>query len=70
MTVGLTRRSNLAAHAGADLLLCATGALNAQTLPNGVDALEGLAAALADHQLDRTYAEEAAARVIALRSAP
>jgi beta-N-acetylhexosaminidase len=64
------QRAVMAAHAGADLLLCSTGTLNAETLPDGVDALEALTAALADHRLDRPYAEAAAARVIALRSNP
>jgi beta-N-acetylhexosaminidase len=62
------RRAVLAAHAGADLLRCTTGTLNAETLPDGVEALEGLAAAIATHRLDRAYAEAAAARVFALRS--
>jgi beta-N-acetylhexosaminidase len=64
------QRALMAAHAGADLLLCTTGTLNAETLPDGVDALEALAAALAERRLDRTYAEAAAARVIALRTHP
>ena len=64
------QRALMAAHAGADLLLCTTGALNAETLPDGIDALEALAAAIAEHRLDRIYAEAAAARVIALRTHP
>jgi beta-N-acetylhexosaminidase len=64
------QRALMAAHAGADLLLCTAGTLNDQTLPDAVNALEGMAAALADHRLDRSYAEAAAARVIALRSNP
>jgi beta-N-acetylhexosaminidase len=64
------QRAVLAAHAGADLLLCSTATLNDSTLSSGIDALDGMVAALADGRLQRSYAEQAAARVIALRSDP
>jgi beta-N-acetylhexosaminidase len=62
------QRALAAAHAGADLLLCATGSLNFETLPDGVNALQALTAALAGHRLDRRYAQAAAARVLSLRA--
>jgi hypothetical protein len=65
-----SQRAVLAAHAGDDLLLCATETDNGATFASGVDALNGLPAALAAGRLDRSYAEQAAARVIALRSQP
>lgn len=64
------QRAVLAAHAGADLLLCSTESDDSTTLSSGLDALEGLVAALANNRLDRRYAEEAAGRVISLRSNP
>jgi beta-N-acetylhexosaminidase len=62
------QRALAAAHAGADLLLCATGSLNTETLPDGVNALQALTAGLAGHRLDRHYAQAAAARVLTLRA--
>ena len=67
---GFAQRAVMAAYAGEDLLLCATQTPDSATLPSGVAALNGLAAALSDHRLYRTTAERAAARVIALRSDP
>ena len=67
---GFAQRGLLAAHAGADLLLCSTTNVNDNTPANGIAVLNGLIGALASHRLDRIYAEQAAARVIALRSNP
>ena len=67
---GFAQRGVLAAHAGADLLLCSTQNVNDNSPANGIAALSGLAGALANHQLSRPYAELAAARVIQLRSSP
>jgi hypothetical protein len=67
---GFAQRSVLAAHAGADLLLCSTQNVNDNSPANGIAALSGLAGALANRQLSRPYPELAAARVIQLRSSP
>jgi beta-N-acetylhexosaminidase len=67
---GFAQRGLLAAHAGADLLLCSTTNVNDNTPANGTAVLDALVAALSSHHLDRTYAEQAAARVITLRSSP
>ncbi len=61
-------RAALAARAGADLLLCAELNPEANTPAEGGLALEGLTTALADGRLGRAAAEQAAARVIRLRS--
>jgi hypothetical protein len=60
----------LAADAGADLLLCSVTNPNDNTPANGIAALDGLTAGLRDHKLSRPYAQQAAGRVIALRSKP
>ena len=65
---GFAQRAVMAAYAGEDLLLCATETLGSATLPSGIAALDGLTVALQQHRLYRTTAEQAAARVIALRS--
>jgi beta-N-acetylhexosaminidase len=65
---GFAQRGVLAAHAGADLLLCSTQNVKDNSPANGIAALSGLAGALANHQLSRPYAELAAARVIQFRS--
>ena len=62
-----SQRAVLAAHAGADLLICSTTDVDANTPQEGVDALDGLAQAIASGSLSRTYAESAAARIVALR---
>ena len=67
---GFSQRGVLAADAGADLLLCSVTNPNDNSPANGIAALEGLAAALRDHKLSRTDAQQAARRVIALRSTP
>jgi beta-N-acetylhexosaminidase len=61
------RRGVLAAAGGADLVLCAARTVNANTPGIGVAALHGISAAIASGQISRTSAEQAAARVIALR---
>ncbi len=64
---GFARRAVLAATAGADLLLCSVPDANANTPSNGAAALGGLAQALRSGLLSRRVAEQAAARVLALR---
>jgi beta-N-acetylhexosaminidase len=67
---GFAERGLLAAHAGADLLLCATTNPNDNTQANGIAVLNAVSGALANQSLERSYAEQAAARIIALRSDP
>ncbi len=67
---GFAERGLLAAHAGADLLLCATTNPNDDTPANGIAVLNAVSGALANQGLERSYAEQAAARIIALRSDP
>jgi beta-N-acetylhexosaminidase len=67
---GFAQRGLLAAHAGADLLLCATTNPNDNTPANGIAVLNALSRALANHTLQRSYAEQAVARIVSLRSNP
>ena len=67
---GFAQRSVLAAQAGADLLLCSVPVAQDNTPANGLAALNGLKAALAGGSLSRNTAQQAAARVIALRAQP
>ena len=62
----LARRAVLAASAGADLVLCATTNPNNNTPSIGITARNAIASALG-HQLGRGAAQQAAARVLALR---
>jgi hypothetical protein len=57
---GFAQRGVLAAHAGADVPPCSTQKVNDNSPANGIAALSGLAGALANHQLSRSYAELAA----------
>jgi beta-N-acetylhexosaminidase len=66
----LAQRGVLAAGAGADLVLCSAPNVYANTPAEGAAVRDGIASALADRRLARAAAEQAAARVIALRSAP
>jgi beta-N-acetylhexosaminidase len=63
----LGTRSLRAAVAGADLILCAATNPNDNSPSIGLSALHALASALADHRLSQTSAEQAAARILALR---
>jgi beta-N-acetylhexosaminidase len=65
---GFAQRAVLAARAGADLLLCAVVVAQDNTMANGVSALDGLVTGLAQGTLSRVAAQQAAARVIALRA--
>jgi beta-N-acetylhexosaminidase len=66
---GLSRRAVLAAQAGADLLLCTVDVASQNTPANGLAALTDLASALErGGTLARAAAQQAAARVIALRA--
>ena len=65
---GFARRGVLAAQAGADLLLCSVLVPQDNTPANGLAALGGIQAGLARGTLDRASAQQAAARVIALRA--
>jgi beta-N-acetylhexosaminidase len=65
----VARRAVLAASAGADLILCATTNPNNNTPSIGITARNAIAAALG-HQLGRGAAQQAAARVLALRASP
>jgi beta-N-acetylhexosaminidase len=67
---GFGQRGLLAAQAGADLLLCTVDIASQNTPANGVAALDALAAALGRGTLSRAAAQQAAARIIALRSNP
>ena len=62
----LARRAVLAASAGADLILCATTNPNNNTPSIGITARDAIASALG-HQLGRAAAQQAVARVLALR---
>jgi beta-N-acetylhexosaminidase len=63
----LSRRSVLAAGAGADLILCAATDPARNTPQDGITALHALAAALGKGQLSLTSARQSAARILALR---
>jgi beta-N-acetylhexosaminidase len=62
------RRGIRAARAGADLLLCSALTASENTPAEGVTVLNGLARALASGRLNRMSAEQAAQRVISLRT--
>jgi beta-N-acetylhexosaminidase len=64
------RRGALAALAGEDLLLCSARNVNENSPTEGIAVLRGIAAALAAGTIRREDAEEAAARVLALRANP
>jgi beta-N-acetylhexosaminidase len=64
---GLGRRAVLASSAGADLILCATTDPNHNTPAIGITARNAIAYALG-RQLGRAAAQQAAARVLALRA--
>lgn len=66
---GLAKRSVLAAAAGADLILCAAPNPADNTPQIGFTVRDAIASALADGQLSRSSAEQAAARILALRAA-
>jgi beta-N-acetylhexosaminidase len=56
--------------AGADLILCATTNPSDNTPAQGTTARNAIASALADGQIDRTSAQQAATRILALRAHP
>ncbi|HET8978303.1 MAG TPA: glycoside hydrolase family 3 N-terminal domain-containing protein [Solirubrobacteraceae bacterium] len=66
----LATRSVKAAAAGADLILCAAvdPARNSPTI--GLQAMHAIAAAIAHRRISRPSAEQAAARILALRARP
>jgi beta-N-acetylhexosaminidase len=64
----LGRRAVLAASAGADLILCAATVPNDDTPSIGITARNAIATALGGHQLGRAAAQQAAARILALRA--
>jgi beta-N-acetylhexosaminidase len=64
----LGRRAVLAAAAGADLILCAATNPNLNTPALGTSALDALTSALAHHRLSQAAAQQAAGRILALRS--
>jgi beta-N-acetylhexosaminidase len=64
----LSRRSVLAAGAGADLILCAATVPQDNTPSIGITARNAIASALGAHQLGRAAAQQAAGRVLALRA--
>ena len=66
----LSRRSVLAAAAGADLILCAATNPNDNTPSIGITARNAIASALAAHQLSASAAQQAAGRILALRARP
>jgi beta-N-acetylhexosaminidase len=66
----LAQRSVLAAEAGADLILCAATNPNRNTPSLGIRVKSAVASAIAHHQITRASAENAAARILALRRHP
>jgi beta-N-acetylhexosaminidase len=66
----LGKRAVLAATAGADLILCATTNPANNTPAEGITARNAIVAALAHHQLSQSSAQQAAARILALRAKP
>jgi beta-N-acetylhexosaminidase len=66
----LARRSVLAAEAGADLILCAAVNPAANTPAQGITAMHAIAAAIASRGMPTASAQQAAARILALRSHP
>jgi beta-N-acetylhexosaminidase len=66
----LARRAVLAASAGADLILCVTTNPSDNTPAQGITARGALASALAHHQISQTNAQQAAARILAVRANP
>jgi beta-N-acetylhexosaminidase len=66
----LGKRAVLAATAGADLILCATTNPANNTPAEGIAARNAIVAALAHHQLSQSAAQQAAARILALRAKP
>jgi beta-N-acetylhexosaminidase len=67
---GVGRRSELAAAAGADLILCATTNPDDNTPALGVAARDAIVSGLGRGQLSRTAAVQAAGRILALRANP
>lgn len=66
----LSRRSALAASAGADLILCAATNPNDNTPALGLTALQSLTSAIGHHAISSGAAQQAAGRILALRAAP
>ncbi|HWE10121.1 MAG TPA: glycoside hydrolase family 3 N-terminal domain-containing protein [Solirubrobacteraceae bacterium] len=66
----LTRRSVLAADAGADLILCAAVNPAANTPAQGITAMHAIAAAITSRAISLASAQQAAARILNLRSHP
>jgi beta-N-acetylhexosaminidase len=66
----LASRSVLAANAGSDLILCATTNPNDNTPQLGLRVLHALASAIAHHRISRVSAQDAADRILALRTRP
>jgi beta-N-acetylhexosaminidase len=67
---GLARRSVLAAQAGADLILCAAVNPAANTPAQGITAMHAIAGAIGSRSISTASAQQAAARILALRSHP
>ena len=67
---GVGNRAVLAASAGADLILCATTNPDDNTPALGAAARNAIASAIDDDRLGRAAAEQAAGRILALRSNP
>jgi beta-N-acetylhexosaminidase len=67
---GVGERASLAASAGADLILCAATNPDDNTPAIGTTARSAIASALAHGMLNRSAAEQAAGRIIALRGSP
>ena len=66
----LGKRAVLAATAGADLILCAATNPANNTPTEGITARSAIVSALANHQLSQSSAQQAAARILALRAKP
>jgi beta-N-acetylhexosaminidase len=66
----LSRRSVLAASAGADLIVCAATNPSANSPSIGLTAWSALASAITHRAISVSSAQQAAARILALRAAP
>jgi beta-N-acetylhexosaminidase len=64
----LSKRSVLAARAGADLILCAATTPAANTPAQGLTVMHAIAGAIVDHEISEGSAHQAASRVLALRA--
>jgi beta-N-acetylhexosaminidase len=65
---GPDQRALLAVRAGDDLILCSAQHVDENSPSIGIEALDGIASGIVAHEVSRPEAEQAAARVLALRN--